>query len=576
MKKLLSLLTVMAFALPLMAAGTASDPYLNITKYATIDEAGATVDGMETIYKYTQQGTGYWLTLSNYGVMMTDETQNWFTNEVTDGDNSTQYTGPWTSTDIFQGPSAYFGEGTAYSAKFKQPTKTQCFYVTFCTQVKQYAYSRSTSSYYLLKMEIYECTVNADGSITEGTAPIETLQNTTTGAEVLTSEELDPEKVYKVVISNSYSYLYEIGFKTPGVFDGEITAPVAYDVTNLDFVANTLTCQWSPSPGAKSYTLRLYPIEPEGLIFREKFTNCTEGDTFEANDGWVDNIASADHPGWSGHNFQGVDGGVVLDNNGSLFLSGAEADLKIYHFVKDFTVKFKAKPYAGATDCRLRVANGGNENIIDLDDTERYYTIVINRAYPDYWNMLYPGFVFQNMNDEDTVENHRIVLSDFKLYFGDYSEPQNAHSPRYIRPSWDGDTIFVSNIQDTTFTFGYHGDPPHIECSLTNMIAEYAYYKYDVKSVYYDGQESEWSNSIMYSGSPWPEFLEDDDDDDPIVEPVLGDVNGDGEVNSVDITILYNYILNGDTEGLVNGDQDGDGNITTVDVTVVYNVILGV
>ncbi|MBR2147389.1 MAG: hypothetical protein IJ925_08240 [Muribaculaceae bacterium] len=62
----------------------------------------------------------------------------------------------------------------------------------------------------------------------------------------------------------------------------------------------------------------------------------------------------------------------------------------------------------------------------------------------------------------------------------------------------------------------------------------------------------------------------------PVANPVVaGDVNGDGEVNSVDITILYNYLLNGETEGMVNGDQSGDGEITTVDVTAVYNVLLG-
>ena len=139
MRKLISLFTLMAFALPLMAAGTASDAYLNVTNYASIDQAGATVDGMETIYKYTQNGGEYWLTVSNYGVMQTDATQNWFENTVTDADNGTQYTNAWTATDVFQGPSAYFGNNAAYSAKYKQPTKTQAFYVTYCTQVKQYA-----------------------------------------------------------------------------------------------------------------------------------------------------------------------------------------------------------------------------------------------------------------------------------------------------------------------------------------------------------------------------------------------------------------------------------------------------
>ena len=80
----------MTIALPLMAAGTASDPYLNVSKYATIDEAGAAVDGMETIYKYTEAPGGYWLTLSNYGVMQTDATQNWFENTMTDADTGTQ------------------------------------------------------------------------------------------------------------------------------------------------------------------------------------------------------------------------------------------------------------------------------------------------------------------------------------------------------------------------------------------------------------------------------------------------------------------------------------------------------
>ncbi len=56
---------------------------------------------------------------------------------------------------------------------------------------------------------------------------------------------------------------------------------------------------------------------------------------------------------------------------------------------------------------------------------------------------------------------------------------------------------------------------------------------------------------------------------------LTGDVNGDGYVTSVDVTVLYNYILNGDDSDMVNGDQNGDGEITTNDVTVVYNILLG-
>ncbi|MBR5087289.1 MAG: chitobiase/beta-hexosaminidase C-terminal domain-containing protein [Muribaculaceae bacterium] len=59
------------------------------------------------------------------------------------------------------------------------------------------------------------------------------------------------------------------------------------------------------------------------------------------------------------------------------------------------------------------------------------------------------------------------------------------------------------------------------------------------------------------------------------VTAIPGDVNGDGLVSSVDITALYNYLLNGDSSAIVNGDQDGDGIISSVDVTIIYNILLG-
>ena len=61
----------------------------------------------------------------------------------------------------------------------------------------------------------------------------------------------------------------------------------------------------------------------------------------------------------------------------------------------------------------------------------------------------------------------------------------------------------------------------------------------------------------------------------PVNQVITGDVNGDGLVSSVDVTALYNYLLNGDTSALVNGDQDGDGIISSVDITIIYNILLG-
>ncbi|MBR5117636.1 MAG: dockerin type I repeat-containing protein [Muribaculaceae bacterium] len=54
-----------------------------------------------------------------------------------------------------------------------------------------------------------------------------------------------------------------------------------------------------------------------------------------------------------------------------------------------------------------------------------------------------------------------------------------------------------------------------------------------------------------------------------------GDVNGDGVVTSADVTVLYDYLLNGDDSSIVNGDVDADGVITSADVTAVYSILLG-
>lgn len=56
---------------------------------------------------------------------------------------------------------------------------------------------------------------------------------------------------------------------------------------------------------------------------------------------------------------------------------------------------------------------------------------------------------------------------------------------------------------------------------------------------------------------------------------VVGDVNGDGVVNSSDVTALYKFILTGDTTQLRNGDVNGDGTVNSGDVTAVYKLILG-
>ena len=57
---------------------------------------------------------------------------------------------------------------------------------------------------------------------------------------------------------------------------------------------------------------------------------------------------------------------------------------------------------------------------------------------------------------------------------------------------------------------------------------------------------------------------------------IKGDINGDGEVNTSDVTVLYNVIFGTDkTTQQSICDINGDGAVNTTDVTELYNIIFG-
>lgn len=57
--------------------------------------------------------------------------------------------------------------------------------------------------------------------------------------------------------------------------------------------------------------------------------------------------------------------------------------------------------------------------------------------------------------------------------------------------------------------------------------------------------------------------------------PILGDINGDGEVNVTDVVTLYSYIL-GNTTGIDENvvDLNGDGEVNVTDIVSLYSIIL--
>ena len=101
-----------------------------------------------------------------------------------------------------------------------------------------------------------------------------------------------------------------------------------------------------------------------------------------------------------------------------------------------------------------------------------------------------------------------------------------------------------------------------------NGNAFYIYFRLNNQKFYliYDSNDGFTGENGKYNSYTVEEYVP------PVIE---GDVNGDGHVTSVDVTVLYNWLLNSDNSNLLHGDQDGDGVITSVDITIIYNILLG-
>ena len=85
-----------------------------------------------------------------------------------------------------------------------------------------------------------------------------------------------------------------------------------------------------------------------------------------------------------------------------------------------------------------------------------------------------------------------------------------------------------------------------------------SYYKGEVKDV-------NTAMTIVIQGLVWP------------ANGTPADVNGDGDINTADVTAVYAYIINGDQSGFTAtiADVNGDGDVNSADVVAIYTAIVG-
>ncbi|MBQ6279247.1 MAG: C10 family peptidase [Muribaculaceae bacterium] len=507
--------------------GNASDAYLNIAKYETIGEAGATVSGMSNIYKYTEYSTDAcaWLTVCNYGALQADANQNWL---ETTGLKS--YTNTWTASDIFLGDDAYFGSNTSYSI---YSSGSQTFYVTNCTQAKAFVkgggYSSSNAT-----LAIYECTLNADGTLTASTTATDTKQGS---SGVITSAALDASKIYKVVLTGGGSYpdLLEIGFKT----DLDVTLPEIPTNVEADPSATTAKITWTPGENNDGWNLRWREYAQntgeEEVTFSENFENGLSNWTLINTDG-------------DSYNWQTVD------------------------LTSNFSGQFTAKDgsYVAMSRSWISSSVGAvtpdqwliSPQITDLGGTLKYYIMDDGNNYQENYR-IYVSTSGKNISDfvavtDDMLSPNSKEWTEVSIDLSSYKGQAGYIAFRHYNCT-DKDFMFIDALSLTTNVAAQWNyvngvtSPYTIEGLTPNTT-----YEVQVQGKY-ESATTGWTASTIFT---------------TLGGSVAGDVNGDGDVTSFDITALYNYLLSGDMSDIVNGDQNGDGEITSADVTTVYSILL--
>ena len=238
--------------------GTASDSYLNIAKYATIDEARWRTSLVRDLYKYTeyQDEDVAWLTMPLYGAFVgakyspssstfgSGNPQKWIETNVPDASNTYSPATTWAASDVFLGSSSYFvaGNGTGrargigHSNGTNKNEMTVSFYVTNTSAVKMYGSGRNgPSNSYPASIKIYECTRNADGTLTASSTATKQTSNGSTSSYVISCDGLDTHKIYKVVAGTYRGYMYEIAFQTPlkTTLHGDVTRDGKVDIADV-------------------------------------------------------------------------------------------------------------------------------------------------------------------------------------------------------------------------------------------------------------------------------------------------------------------------------------------------------
>ena len=324
------------------------------------------------------------------------------------------------------------------------------------------------------------------------------------------------------------------GGDTPQPIVKEVPVMLSVDETTIE--PNAFRADWTSGGDVSSYTLKVTQHHEASttLLMTEGFSKVTA-----TEDGSRDVGASlddyTDNPGWVGYKVYPAAGQSLKLGTTTVagYLITPKLDLS-----STVSVVVNAKNWInsnGVSDGSSMVVSCGDvSKTVTLSDSPTDYTIVLD------------GCTESQVKLAMNAAKKRFYVYNVKVYNGDVTAPR-----RQVVEEGDSTWRMVSGITDTCYTVK----------ALAGGV-----YEYLVKAIYTDGTESVWSNiqqvTLVGGGD----------------EPLIGDVNGDGEVNIGDVTAIIDYLLGtaGDNFNVEAADVNRDGEVNIGDVTAIIDMLLSI
>ena len=322
-----------------------------------------------------------------------------------------------------------------------------------------------------------------------------------------------------------------------------VMQPAVEEYINLTEFRADWTDQ-TPAENVTSYTLEVM-TKPDGPIPVEGgVCDLTDVEAVTNDNGTLPNVASTatDYlpDGWSAENIFYVNNGFVITGASSSWWSttyGAlvspTLDLTGNNKV---TVVARIKSYYpssyGVGQVRISTGSAQSDYTLGSSDEDDFQeiTVVLNCSSSDRVRVQ--------------ARANYIAIESVYIYAGDITTGAK------FSPNETGDAAYrlITDITDRFYT-------------VTGLEAE-GTYVYKVKALYTDGTESEWSNqqevTLFQNGHGFE----------------LGDVNHDGTISILDVTILIDYLLGNAEVCTICADLSGDNYISILDVTMLSDQIL--